>query len=110
MNCNCLGLPRVPPFYLKHYCNCSGPCPNASELTLTGLPPIMPQPTALKDKGGGFPDTRHGHFIQHNNIEEAQSQTASKCECVSPLHGLLLHKCEPNSNKQQECIAKVSKL
>lgn len=73
------------PFCLKHYCTCSGPCSNASELSLTGLPPIMPQPTALKDKGGGFHDTRYGHLLQHN-IDEVQPHTASKCECISPPH------------------------
>lgn len=70
--------------------NCSGPCPNASGLNLTGLPPIMSQPVALKDKSGGFQDTRH--FIQHNNVEEAQSQTISKCECASPLYAAFLNK------------------
>lgn len=69
----------------------------------------MPQPTALKDKGGGFQDTRYGHFIQHITIEEAQSQTATKCECISLLHDVFLSKCEPNST-QQEYIAKVLKL
>ncbi|XP_056914426.1 leucine-rich repeat-containing protein 9 isoform X2 [Takifugu flavidus] len=58
--------------------NCSGPCPNASELTLTGLPPVVSQPTGLIDKSGGFQDTRHGLFIQHHNVDEAQSLTISK--------------------------------
>ncbi|CAG10553.1 unnamed protein product [Tetraodon nigroviridis] len=61
-----------------HCCDCSGPCPNASELSLTGLPPIISQPTAQKDKSGGFQDARYGHFIQPHNTDEAQSRTASK--------------------------------
>lgn len=77
---------------MKQSYNCSGPCPNASGLTLTGLPPIMFQHAALKDKSGGFQDTRYGHFIQHNNVEEAQSQAISKCECASPLHAAFLNK------------------
>lgn len=96
--------------YLKHCCDCSGPCPNASELSLTGLPPIISQPTAQKDKSGGFQDARYGHFIQPHNTDEAQSLTASKCECVSPLCDGFLGIFEPNSNKQQEYIANVLKL
>lgn len=75
-------LTSCSPFHFQQCCGCSGPCAHAGELTLTGLPPIMPQPAALKDKGGGFQDSRYGHFIQYINVDEVQSQTASKCEHV----------------------------
>lgn len=46
---------------------------------------MVSQPTGLIDKSGGFQDTRYGLFVQHHNVDEAQSLTVSKCESISSL-------------------------